>query len=56
VRRRARQLRPSLERHLQAIERYVETGYDHIVLVQVGPEQDAFIDFFERELSPALAR
>jgi G6PDH family F420-dependent oxidoreductase len=47
---------PSPERHLQAIERYVEAGYDHIILVQVGPEQDAFIDFFERELSPALAR
>jgi alkanesulfonate monooxygenase SsuD/methylene tetrahydromethanopterin reductase-like flavin-dependent oxidoreductase (luciferase family) len=29
-------------------------GYDHIILTQVGPEQDAFIDFYERELAPAL--
>ena len=47
---------PSLERHLQAIDRYVQAGYDHIILVQVGPGQDPFIDFFERQLSPALAK
>ena len=46
---------PSTEHHLQAIERYVTAGYDHIVLVQIGPEQDGFIEFFERELAPALA-
>jgi hypothetical protein len=40
---------PSLERHLEAIGRYVKAGYDHIILVQVGREQDAFIDFFERK-------
>jgi hypothetical protein len=34
----------------------VEAGYDHIILVQVGPQQDAFIDFFERELAPALRK
>ena len=45
---------PSPERHLEAINRYVEAGYDHIILVQVGPEQEAFIDFFERDLAPAL--
>ena len=45
---------PSADRHLQAIDRFVRTGYDHIILVQVGPQQDAFIDFFERSLAPAL--
>ena len=44
----------STERHLQAIHRYVDAGYNHIILVQVGPDQDAFIDFFERKLAPAL--
>jgi G6PDH family F420-dependent oxidoreductase len=47
---------PSAERHLQAIDRYVTAGYDHIILIQIGPEQDAFIEFFERQLAPALAR
>jgi hypothetical protein len=45
---------PSAEHHLQAIDRYVQAGYDHIVLTQVGPEQAEFIDFFARELAPAL--
>ncbi|HEY7664659.1 MAG TPA: TIGR03557 family F420-dependent LLM class oxidoreductase [Xanthobacteraceae bacterium] len=45
---------PSPDRHLQAIDRYVQAGFDHIILVQVGPEQDKFIDFFERHLAPAL--
>jgi G6PDH family F420-dependent oxidoreductase len=45
---------PSPEHHLQAIDRYVKAGYDHIILTQVGPHQDAFLDFFERQLAPAL--
>jgi len=45
---------PSLERHLEAIDRFLQAGYDHIILLQVGPDQDAFFDCFERELAPAL--
>jgi G6PDH family F420-dependent oxidoreductase len=46
---------PSAEHHLQSITRYVQAGFDHIILVQVGPEQEAFIEFFERHLAPALS-
>ena len=45
---------PSVEHHLAAIDRFVKAGFDHIVLTQVGPEQDTFIAFFERRLRPAL--
>jgi G6PDH family F420-dependent oxidoreductase len=45
---------PSPERHLEAIGRYTEAGYDHIILCQVGPDQDYFFDLFERALAPAL--
>ena len=45
---------PSADRHLEAIERFMKAGYDHIILLQVGPDQDSFFDFFERELQPAL--
>jgi len=47
---------PSVDRHLKAIGRYIEAGFDHLILVQIGPEQDAFVDFFERELSPQLGQ
>jgi G6PDH family F420-dependent oxidoreductase len=45
---------PSADRHIEAVQRYLEAGFDHIILVQIGPEQNKFIDFFERELAPAL--
>jgi len=45
---------PSPEHHLESINRFVQAGYDHIILVQVGPHQDAFLDFFEHELASAL--
>jgi G6PDH family F420-dependent oxidoreductase len=45
---------PSPERHLEAIDRYVQAGYDHIILVQIGPDQEGFFDLFERTLAPAL--
>ena len=45
---------PSVERHLAAIERYVEAGFDHVVLTQIGPDQAFFLDLFERRLGPAL--
>ena len=30
---------PSADKHLQAIDRYVQAGFDHLVLNQIGPEQ-----------------
>ena len=45
---------PSAERHLKAIQKYIEAGFDHIVLTQIGPEQDYFLRLFEAELAPAL--
>ena len=45
---------PSPEQHLAAIDRSIQAGFDHVVLIQVGPDQQGFIDFFERELAPVL--
>jgi G6PDH family F420-dependent oxidoreductase len=45
---------PSAERHLKAIRKYIDAGFDHIVLTQIGPEQDYFVRLFEKELAPAL--
>lgn len=39
---------------VQSIERFAEAGFDHVWLHQVGTEQDAFLDFAERELLPKL--
>jgi G6PDH family F420-dependent oxidoreductase len=45
---------PDVERHLDAIRKHVDAGFDHIVLIGIGPDQQGFIDFFERELRPRL--
>jgi coenzyme F420-dependent glucose-6-phosphate dehydrogenase len=46
---------PDPQRHVEAIEEYVEAGYDHVYLHQVGPDQEGFFDFYEREVLPQLA-
>ena len=47
-------LGPSPEPHLKAIREYIDAGYEHLILTQIGPEQDGFFKFFERDLRPAL--
>ncbi|CAN7460896.1 TIGR03557 family F420-dependent LLM class oxidoreductase [Phenylobacterium sp. LjRoot225] len=47
-------LGPDPESHLKAIRKYADAGFDHIVLLGVGDEQEKFIDFFARELKPRL--
>jgi G6PDH family F420-dependent oxidoreductase len=45
---------PDPARHVEAIEEYVEAGYDHVYLHQVGPDQEGFFDFYAREVLPSL--
>ena len=47
-------LGPSPEPHLKAIRKYIEAGFDHLILMQIGPEQDPFFEFFEHELRHTL--
>ena len=44
---------PDPDRHLEAIEKFVDAGYDHVYVHQVGPDQDGFFDFYEREILTA---
>jgi G6PDH family F420-dependent oxidoreductase len=37
-----------------AVHEYVDAGYDHVYLHQIGPDQDGFFDYWERALRPAL--
>jgi coenzyme F420-dependent glucose-6-phosphate dehydrogenase len=45
---------PDPERHVAAIRAYAEAGFDHVYVHQVGPDQEGFMGFFERELKPRL--
>jgi coenzyme F420-dependent glucose-6-phosphate dehydrogenase len=43
---------PDAQRHLAAIKEYVDAGYDHVYVHQVGPDQEGFFRFYEREVLP----
>ena len=45
---------PDPERYVEAIRKAEKAGYTHFCMHQVGPEQERFIEFYEREVVPAL--
>jgi G6PDH family F420-dependent oxidoreductase len=40
--------------HLELIEKYLDAGYDHVYVHQVGPDQEGFLRFYAREVLPRL--
>jgi coenzyme F420-dependent glucose-6-phosphate dehydrogenase len=46
---------PDPERHRAAIQEYVDAGYDHVYVHQIGPDQEGFFAFYERELLPVFS-
>jgi G6PDH family F420-dependent oxidoreductase len=45
---------PDPEAHLAKIQPYLDAGFDHVYVHQVGPDQDGFLRFAEDELLPRL--
>jgi coenzyme F420-dependent glucose-6-phosphate dehydrogenase len=45
---------PDPERHLAAIREFIDAGYDHVYVHQIGPDQEGFFDFYERSVLPEL--
>ena len=43
---------PAPERHRAAIQEYVDAGYDHVYVHQIGDDQEGLFDFYEREILP----
>ena len=41
---------PDPDAHLEGIAKYVEAGFDHVYVHQVGPDQEGFLDFYAREV------
>ncbi len=45
---------PDPERHADMIRTYLEAGYDEVHIGQIGPDQRAFFDFYQREVLPRV--
>ncbi len=47
-------LGPDKDRHIQAIKKYFDAGFDHVAVNQIGPNQEEFFRFYEKEVLPAF--
>jgi G6PDH family F420-dependent oxidoreductase len=43
---------PDAERHVAEIQKYVDAGFDHIYIHQVGPDQEGFMKFYKQDVLP----
>ncbi|GEM30229.1 LLM class F420-dependent oxidoreductase [Nocardia neocaledoniensis NBRC 108232] len=42
------------KRYVEAVRQYTDAGFDRVVLMNAGPDMDAFLDFYASELDPLL--
>lgn len=45
---------PAVEPVVDSVRQFLDAGYDHLYLHQIGPDQAGFFEFWESELRPAL--
>ena len=45
---------PDIDKHVKAIRKYVDAGYDHVYVHQIGPDQKGFIEAYARDVLPKL--
>lgn len=46
---------PDVERHVAAIQEFVDAGFDHVYVHQVGPKQEAFLEAYAKDVLPRFA-
>jgi hypothetical protein len=48
---------PDVAKHVEAVQKFVDAGYTHVAVVQIGAEhQDVFFDWAQAELLPELRK
>ncbi len=45
---------PDPEVHLAQLQRFVDAGYDHVFVHQIGDDQEQAVEFYRREIMPRL--
>jgi G6PDH family F420-dependent oxidoreductase len=45
---------PEAQRHVAVAQQFVDAGFDHLALVNAGPDMDGFFEFFANELDKPL--
>jgi len=45
---------PDPQTHVTAVRKYADAGFDHLVLLNAGPDPDGFFDFYQETLADRL--
>jgi hypothetical protein len=45
-------LGPEPQRHIDAINKFVDAGFDHVYVHQIGPKQEQFFRFYSEKVLP----
>jgi coenzyme F420-dependent glucose-6-phosphate dehydrogenase len=45
---------PDPEQYVEQVKAFVDAGFTHVYLHQIGPDQEGFFEFFRKELAPRL--
>ena len=45
---------PDPEAHVKEVQKFFDAGYENLVVHQVGPDQEAFFEFYEDEVLPEV--
>ena len=43
---------PDPQKHLDSIQRFIDAGYSHVYIHQIGPNQEGFFRFYQKEILP----
>jgi G6PDH family F420-dependent oxidoreductase len=46
---------PDPQRHIEHLRECLDAGFDEVYVQQIGPDQQGFLDFYAREVLPAVA-
>jgi coenzyme F420-dependent glucose-6-phosphate dehydrogenase len=46
---------PDPQKHRQALQQFLDGGFDHVYVHQVGPDQDGFFQFFGQHVLPGFS-
>jgi len=45
---------PDAQKHMDSISEFIDAGYDHIYIHQIGPDQEGFFSFYQEEILPGF--
>jgi coenzyme F420-dependent glucose-6-phosphate dehydrogenase len=45
---------PDPERHIAGVKEFIDAGFDHVYVHQIGPDQEGFFRFYAQEVLPKL--